>query len=87
MQCGICLIGNGQVFVYKYWEELLEKIKMGEFDLVQMILYCVCFEDLDKVYYKFDNKEDGMQKVFVEIKFLYLWVVGMLELIKYQFVF
>jgi hypothetical protein len=26
-------------------------------------------EELDQIYYKFEKKEDGMQKVFVETKF------------------
>lgn len=60
MECGVCLIGNGQVFVYKYWEEFFEMIKKGIFDLMQMVLYCVCFEDFDRVYYVFEKCEDGM---------------------------
>lgn len=83
MQRGIRLIGNGQAPVHKYWEELLEKIKTGELDPVQMISHRVRLEDLDKVYYKFDNKEDGMQKVFVETKFSHPRAAGTPELTKY----
>ncbi|RGP72150.1 s- hydroxymethylglutathione dehydrogenase alcohol dehydrogenase [Fusarium longipes] len=69
MERGVRLIGNGQAPVHKYWEELLEKIQAGDLDVGQMISHRVRLEDLDKVYYKFEKKEDGMQKVFVETKF------------------
>ncbi|KAK5994867.1 Zinc-type alcohol dehydrogenase-like protein [Cladobotryum mycophilum] len=69
MQRGIRLIGNGQAPVHKYWHELLAMIQQGELDPLQMVSHRVRLEDLDKVYHKFDQKEDGMQKVFVETKF------------------
>lgn len=69
MERGIRLIGNGQAPVHKYWGELLEMIQRGELDPAQMLSHRVRLEDLDKVYYKFEKKEDGMQKVFVETKF------------------
>ncbi|KAL3952924.1 hypothetical protein ACCO45_012867, partial [Purpureocillium lilacinum] len=69
MQRGIRLIGNGQAPVHKYWEELLEMIRRGELDPLQMVSHRVRLEDLDKVYYKFEKREDGMQKVFVETRF------------------
>jgi threonine dehydrogenase-like Zn-dependent dehydrogenase len=69
MERGIRLIGNGQAPVHKYWEELLEKIQSGELDPLQMVSHRVRLEDVDKVYYKFEAREDSMQKVFVETKF------------------
>ncbi|PTB70810.1 GroES-like protein [Trichoderma citrinoviride] len=69
MQRGIRLIGNGQAPVHKYWKELLAKIQKGELDPLQMVSHRVRLEDLDKVYKKFEIKEDGMQKVYVETKF------------------
>ncbi|KAI0448255.1 GroES-like protein [Xylaria acuta] len=69
MERGIRLIGNGQAPVHKYWEELLQQIQKGDLDPLQMLSHRVRVEDLDKVYYKFEKKEDGMQKVFVETKF------------------
>ncbi|KAK4081662.1 uncharacterized protein Triagg1_2403 [Trichoderma aggressivum f. europaeum] len=69
MQRGIRLIGNGQAPVHKYWEELLAKIQKGELDPMQMVSHRVRLEDLDKVYAKFDAKDEGMQKVFVETRF------------------
>lgn len=69
MQRGIRLIGNGQAPVHKYWHELLEMIQKGELNPLQMVSHRVRLEDLDKVYYKFEKREDSMQKVFVETKF------------------
>jgi threonine dehydrogenase-like Zn-dependent dehydrogenase len=69
MERGIRLIGNGQAPVHKYWEELLEQIRSDQLDPLQMVSHRVRLEDLDKVYYKFEKHEDGMQKVFVETKF------------------
>ncbi|KAM5353589.1 hypothetical protein ACJ41O_000239 [Fusarium nematophilum] len=69
MERGIRLIGNGQAPVHKYWEELLGMIQKGELDPSQMISHRARLEDLDKVYYKFEAREEGMQKVFVETKF------------------
>lgn len=69
MQRGIRLIGNGQAPVHKYWEMLLEKIEKGELDPLKMVTHRVRLEDLDKVYYQFDKREEGMQKVFVQTRF------------------
>ncbi|KAH8164297.1 hypothetical protein CIB48_g3959 [Xylaria polymorpha] len=69
MERGIRLIGNGQAPVHKYWEELLHQIQKGDLDPLQMLSHRVRVEDLDKVYQKFEKKDDGMQKVFVETKF------------------
>ncbi|KAH9883515.1 GroES-like protein [Xylariomycetidae sp. FL2044] len=69
MERGVRLIGNGQAPVHKYWERLLDDIKAGKLDPLQMVSHRVRVEDLDKVYYKFDKREDGMQKVFVETRF------------------
>jgi len=69
MERGIRLIGNGQAPVHLYWESLLKMIQEGKIDPLTMVSHRVRLEDLDKVYYKFENKEDGMQKVYVETKF------------------
>ncbi|KAK3395095.1 chaperonin 10-like protein [Podospora didyma] len=83
MQRGIRLIGNGQAPVHKYWEELLEKIRTGELDPMQMVSHRVRLEDLDKVYHKFDAKEDSMQKVFVQTKHSFPRAEGSPELTTY----
>ena len=69
MERGIRLIGNGQAPVHLYWEKLLSMIEKGEIDPLKMVTHRVRVEDIDKVYYKFENKEDGMQKVFVQTRF------------------
>lgn len=69
MQRGIRLIGNGQAPVHLYWEMLLEQIRSGELDPLQMVSHRACMEDMAKVYYAFDKREDGIQKVFVETRF------------------
>ncbi|KAI1203272.1 GroES-like protein [Nemania serpens] len=83
MERGIRLIGNGQAPVHKYWEDLLLQIQKGDLDPLQMVSHRVRVEDLDKVYYKFEKKEDGMQKVFVETKFSLPACVGSPPLTKY----
>ncbi|TVY36270.1 Zinc-type alcohol dehydrogenase-like protein [Lachnellula subtilissima] len=69
MERGIRLIGNGQAPVHMYWEKLLKMIESGEVDPLKMVSHRVKMEELAEVYYKFEKKEDGMQKVFVETKF------------------
>ncbi|KAK3670134.1 hypothetical protein LTR78_009981 [Recurvomyces mirabilis] len=69
MERGIRFIGNGQAPVHMYWEKLLGMIQDGSIDPLKMVTHRVRVEDLDKVYYKFEKKEDGMQKVYVETKF------------------
>ncbi|EHA46100.1 hypothetical protein MCOR27_006639 [Pyricularia oryzae] len=83
MQRGVRLIGNGQAPVHKYWEELLARIQSNDFDPLQMLSHRVRLEDLDKVYYKFEKREDSMQKIFVETKFSLPRATGTPELTTY----
>ena len=69
MERGIRLIGNGQAPVHMYWEQLLKMIQSGEIDPLKMVSHRVLIDDLAVVYDKFEKKEDGMQKVFVQTKF------------------
>lgn len=69
MERGIRLIGNGQAPVHLYWEHLLELIQKGELEPLHMVSHRVKVEELDKVYEKFNAREPGMQKVFVQTKF------------------
>ncbi|PVH94740.1 GroES-like protein [Periconia macrospinosa] len=68
MERGIRLIGNGQAPVHMYWESLLQMIREGKIDPLRMVSHRVNLIDLDKVYYKFEKKEDGIQKVFVQTR-------------------
>ncbi|KAH6652514.1 chaperonin 10-like protein [Truncatella angustata] len=69
MERGVRLIGNGQAPVHKYWEDLMEQIKTGDLDPLQMVSHRYRIEDIDKVYYAFESQKDGIQKVFIETKF------------------
>jgi threonine dehydrogenase-like Zn-dependent dehydrogenase len=83
MQRGIRLIGNGQAPVHKYWEDLLNMIVKGDLDPLQMVSHRVRIEDMETVYTKFANHEDGMQKVFVETKFSFPRAQGSPELKRF----
>lgn len=67
MERGIRLIGNGQAPVHLYWEDLLKMIQEGKIDPTKMLSHRVAIEELDTVYYKFNERAeaDGLQKVFV----------------------
>ena len=69
MERGVRLIGNGQAPVHLYWEKLLKFIEDGTIDPLQMVSHRVKLEDLEQVYYKFEKREDGMQKVYVQTRF------------------
>lgn len=69
MERGVRLIGNGQAPVHMYWKELLKMLQQGKLDPLQMITHRIRIEDMEEAYRMFDQKEDKMQKVFVETKF------------------
>lgn len=69
MERGIRLIGNGQAPVHLYWHKLLKMIQEKKIDPLTMVSHRVKLEELDKVYYKFNEREEGMQKVFVQTRF------------------
>jgi threonine dehydrogenase-like Zn-dependent dehydrogenase len=69
MERGIRLIGNGQAPVHMYWHDLLDKIQKNEIDPLKMVTHRVRIEDMAKVYHDFDQKNDGMQKIFCETRF------------------
>ena len=83
MQRGIRLIGNGQAPVHLHWEGLLEQIKTGKLDPLQMVSHRLRMEDLGEAYYKFEAREDAMQKVFVQTKFSSPPCEGSPELTRY----
>ena len=84
MERGIRLIGNGQAPVHMYWEQLLKMIQSGEIDPLKMVSHRVLIDDLAVVYDKFEKKEDGMQKVFVQTKFSDPPCPGSLELKRFM---
>ncbi|OBR07961.1 Alcohol dehydrogenase GroES-like domain-containing protein [Colletotrichum higginsianum IMI 349063] len=83
MERGVRLIGNGQAPVHLYWEDLLRKIQEDKIDVYQMLSHRIRLDDLDKVYYKFEKHEDGIQKIFVETKFSFPRAEGTPEVTTY----
>jgi threonine dehydrogenase-like Zn-dependent dehydrogenase len=69
MERGVRLIGNGQAPVHYYWEDLLKKIQDGTIEPLKMVSHRVMLEELEEVYKRYDAREEGMQKVFVQTKF------------------
>jgi len=69
MQRGIRLIGNGQAPVQKYWKDILQMIQNNEIDPLMMVSHRINLEDVEIAYQKFDKKEDGIVKLFIETKF------------------
>ena len=69
MERGIRLIGNGQAPVHMYWEKLLEMVRQDKIDPLRMVTHRIQIEELAEAYRVFDQKEDKMQKIFVETKF------------------
>ena len=84
MERGIRLIGNGQAPVHLYWEDLLKKIQDGSIDPLRMLSHRVALEELEEVYMKYDAREKGMQKVYVQTKFSQPPAKGTPELTTYS---
>ena len=68
MEKGISLVGAGQCPAQKYADEVLGKIASGEFDPTTILTHRFTLEDLPEVYAAFDEKRDGMMKVFIEVR-------------------
>jgi len=69
MQTGVRLIGNGQAPVHKYWEHLLKLIQEEKIKPLDMVTHRFRLEDLEKVYARFNERETGLQKVFIQTRF------------------
>ncbi|KAF8854235.1 GroES-like protein [Acephala macrosclerotiorum] len=50
-------------------EKLCKMIESREIEPLKMVSHRVDISELDEVYYKFERKEDGLQKVFVQTRF------------------
>ncbi|KIW79587.1 hypothetical protein Z517_06199 [Fonsecaea pedrosoi CBS 271.37] len=83
MERGIRLIGNGQAPVHLYWEDLLKKIQDGSLDVLQMVSHRVLLEELEEVYKRYDAREKGLQKVYVQTRFSAPPSEGSPQLTKY----
>ncbi|KAI3222964.1 hypothetical protein DTO012A9_9874 [Penicillium roqueforti] len=69
METGICLIGNGQAPVQKYWKDLLKYAQQEKIHPLHMVTHRFKLEDMETVYDLFNKRDLGMQKVFVQTKF------------------
>ncbi|EIN14208.1 GroES-like protein [Punctularia strigosozonata HHB-11173 SS5] len=70
MEKGVRFIGNGQAPVHLYWEEILnEYILPGKFDPAFIITHRVPIDDMVELYQRFDKRDAGVEKVFVETRF------------------
>ncbi|PGH12977.1 hypothetical protein AJ79_03950 [Helicocarpus griseus UAMH5409] len=69
MQRGVRLIGNGQAPVQKYWEHLLSMIENGKLEPLHMVSHRVKLEDADLLYRLYDERNQGIQKVYIQTKF------------------
>lgn len=69
MEKGITLRETGQAPVQKYWHELLEKVKSGEFDPTIIWTHRFRIDELKELYGACDRKENGIIKTFVTTKF------------------
>jgi threonine dehydrogenase-like Zn-dependent dehydrogenase len=65
MEKGITLRGS-QVFVQKYWEELLDHIVSGEIDPTFVISHVMPLERAEEAYRLFDLKEDCVIEVLLK---------------------
>jgi threonine dehydrogenase-like Zn-dependent dehydrogenase len=50
-------------------EKLCGMIESGEINQLKMVSHRVTIDELDQVYYKFEKKNDDMQKVSIGTKF------------------
>jgi len=60
---------GGQVFVQKYWKELLGYIESGRFDPTFVITHTLPFEEMARAYKIFDEKEDNSLKIFLKTNY------------------
>jgi threonine dehydrogenase-like Zn-dependent dehydrogenase len=84
MERGIRLIGNGQAPVHLYWEKLLKMIEDGTIDPLIMVSHRFSIDEADTVYKKFNERADGIQKVYLETKFSAPPCAGSPQLSRYN---
>ncbi|CEG79394.1 hypothetical protein RMATCC62417_13871 [Rhizopus microsporus] len=69
MEKGIRLVGCGQAPIQSYWDKCLEYMINGDFDPSVILTHRFKLEDIVEVYRRFDNKENGIMKTFIETRF------------------
>jgi len=65
MEKGLTMRGS-QVFVHKYWKELLSYIESGKVDPTFVITHTLPLKRGDEAYRAFDKKEDGAIKIILK---------------------
>jgi threonine dehydrogenase-like Zn-dependent dehydrogenase len=69
MEKGLRVIGCGQAPIQRYWNDCLKHIEKGDFDPTVVLTHRFPLDKAEEVYKRFDNKEGGIAKVFLETKF------------------
>lgn len=69
MEKGIRLVGCGQAYIQRHWATCLGHIEKGEVDPTVVLTNRFDLDSVPEVYRKFDKKENGIIKVFIETKF------------------
>ncbi|KAF9205158.1 hypothetical protein BGZ59_000660 [Podila verticillata] len=69
MEKGIRLIGCGQAPIQRHWAKCLEHIESGKFDPTVILTHRFLLEETVEVYRRFDLKQAGIIKVFLQTKF------------------
>ncbi|KAG0264972.1 hypothetical protein BG011_005728 [Mortierella polycephala] len=69
MEKGLRLIGCGQAPVQRYWHTCLEHITNNDFDPTVILTHRFPLEETVEVYKRFDHKEAGVIKVFLQTRF------------------
>lgn len=62
----------------------MKKIQDGSIDPLRMVSHRVALEELETVYQKYNEREKGMQKVFVATKFSFPPSPGAPQLTTYN---
>lgn len=65
MEKGLTLRGS-QVFLQKYWRQLLEYIEQGKLDPSILITHTLPLRDAEFAYRLFDKKEEGVLKILLK---------------------
>lgn len=69
MEKGLRFIGCGQAPIQRHWEKCLQHIKQGEFDPTIILTHRFPLAQTVEVYRRFDKKEAGIMKTYLETKF------------------
>lgn len=69
MEKGIRLIGCGQAPIQRHWETCLEHMHKGEFDPTAILTHRFPLDQTPGVYKRFDKKEAGIIKTFLQTRY------------------